>query len=133
MSLLCLVEGCTLDEVDGIGGCEHSALSQRITNLSAGPTDAAVLQAIWITLVADQDSEGAGDAWRAPGRSGIIYAKDGPKILADLNNVQTRSNKASIFQTWKERDAGFLIGGGTVAERTIAVNVPELVDTSAIP
>ncbi|KAF3031840.1 hypothetical protein E8E12_001761 [Didymella heteroderae] len=136
-SLRCVVKGYIFDEIDGMGGCQDfrdptDELLQPSTNVSAYSPNAAVLEAIWMTLVADQDFEGTAHAWRAPSKFGTFYVKEAQMILSDLNTNELALKDPSAFQIWVQRNAALIIGGQTVAERTIAASISEPVDTSAL-
>lgn len=85
-SLKCTITGFMVDRVDGVGVKQgmHTVdpiaieLTQPLSEARGYETDEEIYEAIWKTLVADQDFnfEGARDAWRAPPTFGLMYAKN---------------------------------------------------------
>lgn len=75
-----------VDRVDGVGVKQgmHTVdpiaieLTQPLSEARGYGTDEEIYEAIWKTLVADQDFnfEGARDRWRAPPTFGLMYAKN---------------------------------------------------------
>ena len=56
------------------------------TGVSAYPDDAAILEAIWVTLAADQDFEGTPTAWRAPAKFSTLYLMEAKMTFNDLES-----------------------------------------------
>lgn len=137
LSLRCLVSGYDFDEIDGLGACQHpedssTELLQPRTTHSPYHTDSAALEAIWMTLVADQDFEGTAEAWRAPAVFGTSYAVEGRKILADIDVNRVSLQDPSALEIWLKRNAELLIGTQSVQDRTRAAQSPEQVDASTL-
>lgn len=133
----CIIKGYIVDEIDGLGASQDpkapdAELLQPSTSVSAYPTNAGILEAIWRTLVADQDFEGTPDAWRAPAKFGILYLKEAQKALYDLETNQDALKDPSTFQTWIQRNAVLIIGPQTVAEHAKTAQLHESVDYSAL-
>ncbi|KAL1645065.1 hypothetical protein SLS61_008498 [Didymella pomorum] len=133
----CSIKGYIFDEVDGLGGCQdpgapNAELLQPSTGVSAYPDDAAILEAIWMTLVADQDFEGTPTAWKAPAKFGTLYLMEAQMTLNDLESNGEALGNPSAFQIWVQRNAALVIDAQTVAERTKAERVYEPADGSTL-
>lgn len=133
----CSIKGYMFDEVDGLGGCQdpgapNAELLQPSTGVSAYPDDAAILEAIWMTLVADQDFEGTPTAWKAPAKFGTLYLMEAQMTLNDLESNGEALGNPSAFQIWVQRNAALVIDAQTVAERTKAERVYEPADGSTL-
>jgi hypothetical protein len=117
----CSMEGYLVDEIDGLGAgirsqsklppLEDGFVQPQFEKL-AYATDEETFDAIWTSLVADQDFEGTEESWRAPSMFGMLYASEGCSVLHNLGS------DSLCFQTWIEQNAEFRLGRRTIGEWT---------------
>jgi len=83
---LCVIAGFVADEV-GVAGFVHGSrhgnggdeggITQTRPGANAYETDRTIFDAIWRTIMTDQDFEGTKESWRAPPSFGLLYNKRG--------------------------------------------------------
>ncbi|MCJ1262130.1 hypothetical protein MMC22_002000 [Lobaria immixta] len=133
-SLKCTITGFMVDRVDGVGAKQemHTVdpiaieLTQPLSEARGYGTDEEIYEAIWKTLVADQDFnfEGARDAWRAPPTFGLMYAKNAlvaEEQLKANNELEEGTPELSYLRNWFARNRELRFARKTIGEWTLAI------------
>lgn len=89
-TLTCTAMGFVVDTVDGLAAGRDGSNAELVQPQSqhmAYGSDAKTYEAIWKTLVADQDFEGTTSAWRAPPLFDFLYAMKALDVLDQLEDM----------------------------------------------